>query len=244
MTLHLKGERFGKLTAKKRDNSKSGGCVFWLCDCDCGGVTSVASAKLTRGHTKSCGCLHGRGKGTIKSDESWTDNLVGRRFGRLVVLSRAKNSKDNAPKYDCQCDCGNLTKPFKQSLMRGTTLSCGCHVLDIRRGNKGEKNPWFKHGLTRNSGVWESFHHMKGRCYRPKDKSFRTYGAIGIAICRIWRNDIERFYKWAMDNGYQEGLEIDRINPRGPYAPWNCQFISGNDNKQKMHDQKGRYFLQ
>lgn len=85
------GKRFGRLTVIKREPNHitPGGQkkAMWLCVCDCGNETIVSSQDLKDGHTKSCGCLptKPRGSGLI--------NLVGQRFGKLVVVGRAEDYK-------------------------------------------------------------------------------------------------------------------------------------------------------
>ena len=49
-------QRFGRLTVFKRAESGKWG-ARWLCKCDCGKLTTVSSASLIKGNTKSCGCL-------------------------------------------------------------------------------------------------------------------------------------------------------------------------------------------
>lgn len=58
-------------------------------------------------------------------------DLTGKRFGRLTVLKRANDWIDkNGKKYvrwECKCDCGNISYPFRSSLMDGSVKSCGCY---------------------------------------------------------------------------------------------------------------------
>lgn len=58
---HLEGQRFGKLTVLKKDETKPKGVVYWICLCDCGNLVSVRGANLkckTVNRTVSCGCYH------------------------------------------------------------------------------------------------------------------------------------------------------------------------------------------
>ena len=56
---------------------------------------------------------------------------------------------------------------------------------------------------------------MKQRCYNPNHSAYKNYGGRGIKICDEWLNDYNSFLKWAENNGYREGLSIDRIDNDG-----------------------------
>lgn len=239
--INMVGEKYGKLRIIERAESNKNGHVCWKCVCDCGATKTVESGKLRSGHTKSCGCLHGRGRGHIKADRLFKENLAGKKFGRLLVVDFAENGKSGETRFFCVCDCGKKKIVSRQNLVRGKTVSCGCYQDEQKRKRTGDRNPAYKHGMTRKHRLWDTFYHMKGRCYTPKEKSYINYGARGIAVCKTWRNDFERFYRWAIKNGYRDTLEIDRINNNGPYAPWNCQFITKQENIKKRFNQSGRY---
>ena len=53
----LVGQTFNRLTVVERAGSNKNGSALWLCRCSCGGATTLRTADLTKGHTKSCGCL-------------------------------------------------------------------------------------------------------------------------------------------------------------------------------------------
>jgi hypothetical protein len=120
----LTDEKFGRLTAIRRVDSGNGWGVRWLCECECGNETVVTSSNLRRGTTKSCGCyrndlLSKRGK-----------EMVGKRFGRLIVTRRAEPpihvAIRNRPYWLCKCDCGKQTTVLGINLRKGYTTSCGC----------------------------------------------------------------------------------------------------------------------
>ena len=84
-TIDLIGQRFGRLTVVSKAESKCGRTT-WHCKCDCGNKRDILAINLTRGFTKSCGCLHNEQLG-----ERRLIDLSGQKFGRLLVLERAEN---------------------------------------------------------------------------------------------------------------------------------------------------------
>ena len=64
------------------------------------------------------------------------------------------------------------------------------------------------------------------RTNNKDNKGYCNYGARGISICDEWKNDFISFYNWCIENGYKEGLSIDRIDNDGNYEPSNCRFVN------------------
>lgn len=71
--------------------------------------------------------------------------------------------------------------------------------------------------------VWRN---MKDRCYNPNNKRFSHYGGRNITVCELWKNSYAEFRNWAINNGYKDGLSIDRINNDGNYEPTNCRWVN------------------
>lgn len=70
------------------------------------------------------------------------------------------------------------------------------------------------------------------RCEKKSHHAYRFYGARGIGICEDWKNSMESFYNWAMNNGWKKGLTIDRIDNSGNYEPSNCRFVDMKTNNR------------
>lgn len=107
---------------------------------------------------------------------------------------------------------------------------------EIVKKEKKEKLPKKDHDLTRwaslhNKGkIRNVYYNMLKRCHDPKNIGYKHYGARGITVCDEWRNDCCTFYKWARDNGYNEDLQLDRIDNNKGYSPDNCHFVTPLEN--------------
>jgi len=151
-------------------------------------------------------------------------NFIGLKFNKYTVLSFHSKSKHGALKWLCRCDCGNTRVVLGGNL--GRTIGCCTKI-----GNKIR----LKHGFNKHPlyAVWAS---MKQRCYTKSCAAYRNYGAIGISVCDEWRNDVSAFIKWALDNGWQKGLELDKdiksIRGEKPkiYSPDTCMFVTKKEN--------------
>lgn len=110
------GKKFGRLTVIEVDESNNSKCI---CRCDCGTIKSVYTSNVRRGLTTSCGCYSREIHSQVKED------LTGKTFGRLTVISRAEN-KGSDVQWLCHCNCGNSIVVASKSLKSGNTKSCGC----------------------------------------------------------------------------------------------------------------------
>ena len=159
-------------------------------------------------------------------------DLIGKQFGRLTVTRRASNDKNGLSRWCCVCSCGASVIVRGQDLRRGRQVSCGCWKDE----NTSARDRTHGHSGTRLHRIWKN---MKSRCYNPRVKSYKDYGAKGVRLCEEWKDSFSAFYSWAMSHGYQDELTIDRINPAGNYEPNNCRWATrAEQSKNKRANKK------
>ena len=123
-------------------------------------------------------------------------DLVGVRFGKLVVLGYAGKNKRRESLWRCACDCGNESIVRGDVLRRGTTNSCGC--------GKGLKHGYF------HEPWYSSYKAMMERCYLPSNGNYKRYGGNGVTVCEEWHN-IHNFANWVETSNFNPDLTLDRI---------------------------------
>jgi hypothetical protein len=161
-------------------------------------------------------------------------DMIGMRFGRLAVVTRVESDKRGEARWLCLCDCGENTTVLGSHLRTGRIKSCGCYMRERTsermRGNTTKGNTRHGGSKTRLYRIWTN---MKTRCFNHGNKLYRWYGALGVTVCREWL-DYALFEQWALSNGYDDNLTIERVNPHGNYEPSNCTWIPLRDqNKNK-----------
>ena len=127
---NLIGQTFGYLKVLKEDITKNGTKSrnsYWFCECQgCENHTikSICGADLKRGLVTNCGCI--KRKRIIEYNHSQFQDLTGQHFGYLTVIEPIFEGENFTNKYKCKCKCGTVKEYFRQNLMSGTTVSCGC----------------------------------------------------------------------------------------------------------------------
>ena len=146
--------------------------------------------------------------------------LVGERFGRLVVACETERRPQGGRQWLCRCDCGKEAKLSTGQLVSGNTKSCGC----LRR--EAYHTATKTHGMTR-TRTYRAWADMIQRCRR--DKAYRD-----VEVCSEWKDSFEKFLD---DMGEcPEGLTLDRINPRGDYEKQNCRWADWETQNNNRRD--------
>ncbi|MBO7323463.1 MAG: hypothetical protein J6U51_07770 [Bacteroidales bacterium] len=143
---------------------------------------------------------------------------VGKKYGRLTILSLSYSPERKKYICKCKCDCG-VTKEIDLTRIRnGNTLSCGCYLKEIR----GKASITHHQSNTKEHKAWR---HIKERCYNSNSKYFHNYGGRGVVMCERWKRSFENFLQ-DMGPAPSKQHSVDRINVDGNYEPGNCRWAT------------------
>ncbi|MDR6826475.1 hypothetical protein J2X48_000721 [Bosea sp. BE271] len=143
-------------------------------------------------------------------------NMLGLRFGRLLVSSQAPSIGRDAV-WLCVCDCGAETKVRGRCLRSGETQSCGCY------GRQSATRAVTKHAM-RGKPEYAIWCGMKARCHNEKNPAYPRYGGRGIKVCPEWQS-FETFYA-DMGDRPSEAHSLDRVDTNEGYSRQNCRWAT------------------
>lgn len=164
-------------------------------------------------------------------------DMIGKRFGRLVAIRpTASKSPNGTIKWEFACDCGATVIIDGSSVRNGNVKSCGCYHSECAKKVGTAKRV---HGKQpqRLYNIWCG---MKARCGNPNNPKYAIYGKRGIGVCDEWVHDFGAFRDWALDNGYKDELQIDRIDVDKGYSPENCRWATA---KQQQRNRRNNHML-
>lgn len=156
------------------------------------------------------------------------NNLIGKKFGKLLVLERNGSTKDKHARWLCKCDCGGRVSVASNYLKSGKIKSCGC--LKIKHGHAKNRK------MTKTYNAWI---HMKQRCINPNNRAYKDYGGRGIKVCKRWL----KFENFLRDVGeIPRGLTLDRTNNNKGYSPRNCRLTTMEKQSGNRRDNRFYHF--
>lgn len=165
-----------------------------------------------------------------------TKDITGQTFGSLTAI-RFVEVKNRMAHWEYSCKCG------KMHITRANTVthrsikkndpelpSCGCVEL-VRKTKHGFRTAKDTHP------AYKVFRGMLDRCNNPNSPGYKWYGALGVTVCDEWTNNPKAFVEWAIENGFQKGLHIDKdilcdqlgTHPH-VYSPDTCQWVTAKVN--------------
>ena len=166
-------------------------------------------------------------------------DMIGLIFGRWKILKVLKGD-GHGKIAKCRCTCTKrVVREVKlRHLIGGQSKSCGCLQKEKARETVVERNT--THGFSRHP-LYSVYRDMLRRCYNKNRYEYRNYGKRGIRVCKEWRDDFQVFFDWAIENGWEKGLTIERKDNECGYYPKNCIFIPLKD--QSKHRRNVKLYL-
>lgn len=150
--------------------------------------------------------------------------MIGKKFGKLTVMSLLDERKHGQKVYSCVCECGNTSVVLSANLRKGNSTSCGClrrttcsirmHSLNLR------------HGET-NTKLWTAWKGIVERTTNPSAANYARYGGRGIGIFPDWLT----YENFALHIGEPPTPQhsVDRINNNKGYEPGNVRWATNKE---------------
>jgi len=138
------GKTYGRLTVLDSESvlypNSGRKVVKFICKCECGNVKSIISQDIRNGAVLSCGCFMKEqafkgAKGRVKHK---IEEVVGKKFNRLTILSEVYEEKGRGKRrcFECICDCGNKCTVMAHRVLSGNLQSCGCARANIAESHR------------------------------------------------------------------------------------------------------------
>ena len=173
------------------------------------------------------------------------ENLKNRVFGKWLVIEQAEDyvapsTKKHYEAWRCMCSCEDhtISNVRKSALVSGKSTQCA--ICARREAQKQAIKKVIKHGDYKDR-IYRIWNLMKRRCYEQTNEHYQWYGARGISVCDEWLGSYDNFKQWALNNGYEKTLTIDRIDVDGNYCPENCKWSTM---KEQSNNRRSNVYIE
>lgn len=146
----LTGQKFGRLTVIGLDTSKETRKTYWICQCECGKISSHRSDGLLSGHIKSCGCYKSE-QDAIRVAKNHKHKQSGTRLYNIWQGMKERCHNENSPNYKnwgergiSVCDewKNNFETFYKWALENGYSEKLSIDRIDNNKGYNPQNCKW------------------------------------------------------------------------------------------------------
>lgn len=182
---------------------------------ECGHKRTMGWYYLKSRKSNKCTCP----KQKLPKKKKEPKNFIGYTSGKYIVVEQYEWDKSSqSRKVKVRCECGFERTTNMRSLRKYKPKGCAKCTSSLN-------------GLSSHP-LYSKWRGIIARCEYKNINMYYRYGGRGISMCREWRDDFMKFYNWSLENGWKEGLEIDRKNTDGDYTPDNCRYVTRTFNNR------------
>ena len=150
----------------------------------------------------------------------------------LSICTVVNYNSDNKPMGTFSCTACNRTRDLPYRPKSYNQLCNSCSVKEFAQANK-------QHEIRHDHRLSRILNNMRERTQNPNSTRYVDYGERGITICPEWASGSKvAFYDWALANGYEEHLTIDRKDNNKGYEPDNCKWSTLQEQQANTRIQK------
>ena len=160
------------------------------------------------------------------------EDLTGRRFGRLVAVSRDVRVMPNGKTrggWTCMCDCGTEKWVASTDLKTGHTRSCGCW-----------RQQFLNYGVSKDP-LYPTWDAMRGRITKPTHVDYPRYGGRGLTVEPDWVDDFAAFRTWILEHiGHKPSAAhtLDRVENSVGYLKGNLRWATPSEQQNNKRSNR------